>query len=231
MCAQEAPLWMRYSTISPDGKTIAFSYKGEIYKVNSNGGRATQLTTNPAHDTHPIWSPDGSKIAFASDREGGFDIFEMSIEGGTPTRLTTNTANATPLIYLDNNSLLYSANVMQDVKDGQFPSGQFPQIYKIDGAGQKPQLYSSYTMEEISLSPDKKKLLYQDKKGYEDPWRKHHTSSITRDIWVCNLDGERTYEKITSFVGEDRNPIWAKDGQSFYYLSEQDGTMNVYKEI
>ena len=227
--AQESPLWMRYSAISPDGKTIVFSYKGEIYKVNSGGGRAEQLTTNPAQDTRPIWAPDGTKIAFASDREGGFDIFEMSIDGGAPTRLTSNTANATPLIYLDNNSLLYSSNVMQDVKDGQFPSGQFPQIYKIDGVGQKPQLYSSYTMEEISLSPDKKKLLYQDKKGYEDTWRKHHTSSITRDIWMCNLDGERTYEKITSFAGEDRNPIWAKDGQSFYYLSEQDGTMNVYK--
>ena len=57
------PLWMRYCSISPDGSTIAFCYKGDIYTVPSTGGNARQLTTNPAYDTHPIWSPDGQQIA------------------------------------------------------------------------------------------------------------------------------------------------------------------------
>ena len=52
--AQDNPLWMRYCAISPDGTTIAFTYKGDIYTVPSTGGRASQITTNPAHDTKII---------------------------------------------------------------------------------------------------------------------------------------------------------------------------------
>ena len=64
--AENDAAWMRYSAISPDGQQIAFSYKGDIYTVGVNGGRANQITTNPAHDTRPVWSPNGQQIAFAS---------------------------------------------------------------------------------------------------------------------------------------------------------------------
>ena len=86
--ADDSPLWMRYCAISPDGQTIAFSYQGDIYTVPSSGGKARQLTTHPAHDTRPVWSPDGQKIAFASNRSGNFDVFLMNKEGGEPKRLT-----------------------------------------------------------------------------------------------------------------------------------------------
>ena len=68
--ASDSPLWMRYPAISPDGKTIAFTFKGDIYTVPVEGGRATALTTNNSYDTQPVWSPDGQQIAFASDRKG-----------------------------------------------------------------------------------------------------------------------------------------------------------------
>ena len=229
MEAADAPLWMRYPSLSPDGKTIAFSYKGDIYTVPAAGGKATQLTTHPKQDTHPIWSPDGQKIAFASDRAGSFDIYIMDKTGGVPTRLTTNSASEIPETFRDATHILYSSTLMPDVRDAQFPSSQFPQIYEVSTEGGRPKLYSSLAMQHLSFSPKGNRLLYQDQKGYEDPWRKHHTSSITRDIWVCNLDGKRTFKKLTDFKGEDRNPVWAADGQSYYYLSEEDGTFNVYK--
>ncbi len=88
----ETPLWLRYAKISPSGQEIAFCYKGDIYKVPVSGGQAVQLTTQPSYECNPVWSPDGSKIAFASDRKGNFDVYVMPSTGGAPTRLTTNSA-------------------------------------------------------------------------------------------------------------------------------------------
>lgn len=199
--AQDNPLWMRYCAISPDGTTIAFTYKGDIYTVPSTGGRASQITTNPAHDTKPIWSPDGKKIAFASDRMGSMDIFEVNKEGGIPKRLTTHSGNETPVAYKDAGHILFLANIMPTAEDAQFPSGQFQQVYEVNTEGGRPILFSSMPMEDISINHTGNTLLYHDKKGYEDPWRKHHTSSITRDIWLCSLNGNRTFRKQTAFNG------------------------------
>lgn len=227
--AQETPLWLRYCAISPDGNHIAFCYKGDIYKVPVTGGRVMQITTHPGYDTRPVWSPDSKSIAFASDREGSLDVYLVPAEGGAPKRLTTHSAGEYPVAFRDNDRLLYSASIIQDVKDGEFPSGLFAQIYEISTSGGRPSLFSSLTMEDLSIDPSGTKILYHDRKGYEDPWRKHHQSSITRDLWLCDLSGERTYKKLTTFRGEDRNPVWAADGQNFYYLSEQSGSFNIYK--
>ena len=67
--AVDAPKWLRYSAISPDGSTIAFTFKGDIFTVPVTGGKAMQLTSNPAYDTRPVWSPDGRSIAFVGTIE------------------------------------------------------------------------------------------------------------------------------------------------------------------
>ena len=93
------PLWMRYPAVSPDGKQIAFSYKGDVWVVPAEGGQARQLTTSPAYDYKPVWSPDSRKIAFASDRYGSFDVFVVSVDGGAPVRVTTNSVKELPLAW------------------------------------------------------------------------------------------------------------------------------------
>ena len=229
--AEETPLWMRYCVISPDGGQIAFTYKGDIYTVDTGGGKARQITSSRGYDTHPVWSPDGKSIAFASDREGSMDVFIVGRDGGVPRRLTSHSGNEVPVAFRDNDHVLFGAAVMPDAEDMTFPSAQFPQVYEVSTEGGRPVMFSSVPMEDISISPDGRSFLYHDRKGYEDAWRKHHTSSITRDIWLCTaaVGRERRFRKITTFDGEDRTPVWAQDGKSFYYLSERDGSFNIYR--
>lgn len=223
--AQQGPLWMRYPAISPDGSTIAFAYKGDLYCVPANGGEARQLTTHAAYDSQPIWSPDGKKIVFTSNREGSLDVYVISAKGGAPTRLTTHSGKETPIVFKDNDHVLFSANIMPTAQSNLFAANEFSQVYEVSTEGGRPKLYSVLPMENISINKNGQ-VLYHDKKGYEDAWRKHHTSPITRDIWM--LDNGK-YQKLTTFKGEDRNPVWAADNQSFYYLSEQDGSFNIYR--
>ena len=221
--AQDNPLWMRHPAISPDGKTIAFSYQGDIFTVPSSGGTAKQITSNAAFDSYPVWSPDGNHIAFASNREGSIDVWVMDANGGIPKRVTTNSGNEYPLRWKDNYTIMFKASIMPTAKSIIF-AGSYPQVYTVGMDGGRPKLFSDITMDalDINASGD---VLYIDRKGYEDEWRKHHRSPITRDVWLKSGD---SFRKLTTFDGEDRDPVWASDGKSFYYLSEQSGTLNVY---
>lgn len=221
----EEPLWFTYPAISPDGKTIAFSHQGDLFTVPVTGGEARQITSNPAYEAYPVWSPDGSRIAFASDREGSLDIYCVEAKGGAPVRLTTHSGAEIPLAFTEQGTVLYRALEMESLNSRLFP-GDYPQVYEVDLQGGRPKLFSAYPLIQLSLNPDGS-LLYEDKKGYEDNWRKHHTSSVTRDIWLLK-DGRHT--RLTAFKGEDLNPVWAPDYRKFYYLSEENGTFNVYEK-
>ena len=221
--AQDNPLWMRHPAISPNGKTIAFSYQGDIFTVPSSGGTAKQITSNAAFDSYPVWSPDGNHIAFASNREGSIDVWVMDANGGIPKRVTTNSGSEYPLRWKDNSTIMFKASIMPTAKSIIF-AGSYPQVYTVGMDGGRPKLFSDITMDalDINASGD---VIYIDRKGYEDEWRKHHRSPITRDVWLKSGD---SFRKLTTFDGEDRDPVWSADGKSFYYLSEQSGTLNVY---
>ncbi|MBQ7811598.1 MAG: PD40 domain-containing protein [Bacteroidales bacterium] len=235
IAAQDAPLWLRRNDISPDGSTIVFNYKGNIYTVPAAGGQARQITSNAAYDTDPMWTADGKEIVFASYREKGKDIYIVSAEGGTPSRLTTHPVSETPLAVLPDGSVLFSAFIQQDAEYGDFPGNA--QLYIIGKEGGRPQQVTSLPVSALSVNSDGI-VIYEDWKGYEDPLRKHHTSSVTRDIWAYrpasggqkfSINGQGSFTKLSKFSGEDRNPVFAADGDTFYYLSEADGTFNIYR--
>lgn len=227
--AQSEPNWMRYGAISPDGKTIAFTYKGDIYKVPTSGGSATPLTFHEANDLMPIWSKDGKQLAFASDRFGDFDVFVIPAEGGEAKRITWHSAPEYPYSFsADNKSVIFGSTRMDMASNRTYPTGSQPELYKVGLNGGRVEQVLSTPAEWVSFSNTGQYMLYQDKKGGENQWRKHHTSSIARDIWIYD-NNAKTHKKITNFNGEDRNPVFTDGDKAFYYLSEESGSFNVHK--
>ena len=228
--AQKNPLWLRYPAISPDSKNIVFSFKGDLYKVSSAGGTAYPLTLHEAHDFMPVWSHDGKKIAFASDRFGNFDVFVISADGGEPVRLTSNSAADYPWDFSPDDSKIIFGTTRNDIVSSvRFPvSPVFKKLYEVPVNGGRSIMISSAGMEDAHYNSKGNEIIFQDNKGYEDPWRKHHTSSITKDIWLYSSKSN-DYKKLTSFNGEDRDPVFSSGDQNYFYLNEKSGSLNVYE--
>ena len=224
------PLWLRDVNISPDGKEIVFCYKGDIYKVKAAGGEAVRLTSQDSYESNPVWSPDGKQIAFASDRFGNFDLFIMPADGGTAKRLTMNSASEIPSTFTpDGKYVVFSASIQDPASSALFPKSGMTELYKVPVAGGRTQQMLGTPAEMVCYAPSGDFFLYQDQKGVESEWRKHHTSSITRDVWMYDTKtGKHT--NLTEVAGEDRNPVLSPDGKQVYFLSERNGgSFNVYR--
>ncbi len=224
------PLWMRDAKISPDGKNIAFTYKGDIWTVPVTGGQATRVTATSDYEANPVWSPDSRRLTFAGDAAGNFDIYVVAAEGGVPQRLTSASTSEIPEAFTpDGKSVVFSAAIQDPAESSLFPTARMTELYQVPVDGGRltqvlatPARYLSY------IPGGNGSFLYQDVKGFEDEWRKHHTSSVTRDIWLYDAKTGQ-HRNLTLRGGEDTNPVAASDG-NFLFLSERNGsTVNVYE--
>lgn len=224
------PLWMRDIAIAPDGLTIAFTYKGDIFTVPATGGQATRLTATPHYECNPVWSPDGLTIAYASDCNGNFDIYTIPSRGGKPNRLTHHSAPEIPEAFTpDGSRILYSAAIQAPAASRVFPTPRLTQLYSIPADGSTPPVQEIATpVKHPSFTADGNSFIYMDIKGMEDEWRKHHTSSVTRDIWLYDAD-TASHRNLTHRQGEDRDPVIDPATATVYFLSERNGTsFNIY---
>ncbi|RYY21829.1 MAG: peptidase S41, partial [Chitinophagaceae bacterium] len=179
----------------------------------------------------PVWSRDGKQIAFASDRYGNFDVFVMPSSGGEAKRLTYHSANDLPYDFTpDGKSIVFGTTRNDIYTSARFPiRGLFQKLYQVPVAGGRSVMFLSAGSEFARFNSKGDQLIFQDRKGYEDAWRKHHTSSVTRDIWLYDVKKD-DYQQVSGFEGEDREPVFSADDQYIYYLSEKDGkAQNIYK--
>lgn len=224
-----APLWLRYPAISPDGKTIAFIFHGHLFTVPSRGGLATALTSGASHETAPVWSPDGRRIAYASDLHGNYDVYALAAAGGTPLRLTAYSADDIPTAFTpDGQAVLFGSHRTDTNTSAKYPASFLPELYRVPVAeGRAPMLVLSTPALGAHYDRAGRRLLYEDVKGVEDPWRKHETFANAHKLFLYDVDG-KSHTQLPGYPGENRNPQWAPDQQSVFFLSEQSGSSNVW---
>ncbi len=227
--AQSSPLWLRQPAISPDGSAIVFTYQGDLWRVDAKGGNAQLLTTNEAVDANPVWSHNGKQLAFSSDRYGNNDVYLMPSEGGAAKRLTFHSAGDTPTDFTPNDSaIIFSSHRLDAASNQLFPVGGLGELYRVPVKGGRAFRLLTTPALSAHFDPAGDRLVFHDMKGYEDDLRKHHTSSVTRDIWTYDLKN-KTYAQLTTFNGEDVDPLFSADGSTVYYLSEEKGSFNIFK--
>lgn len=209
--------------LSPNGKQLVFEYRGDLWGASVKGGKAERLTSHPAKDTRPVFSPDGKELAFASQRDGSWQVYAMPGDGGQAQQLGFHSEGAFPLAwYPDGQSLLTtSSRAAAGLMQGR--------LFRIPRTGRRAEemLFDGYA-NEVSLSPDGKKLLFT--VGGSRLYRRGYTGSLASRIWLRNLDtGEQ--ELVCDDPNGSRSPMWMPDGSGFYYARQRGGCFNIWEYV
>jgi tricorn protease len=225
--AEEARL-LRFPAIH--GDRIVFSYAGDLFTVDSEGGVARKLTSHDGYEIFPRFSPDGSKIAFTGQYDGNTEVFVIPAEGGSPKRLTY-----TATLGRDDVSDRMGPNnlVMDWTPDGKYVTYRsrkqsfnsfVGQLFKVPVEGglseELPLPYGGFH----SWSADGKRIAYNRIFREFRTW-KYYRGGMADEVWIHDFE-KKTTEKITDNPAQDIIPMWT--GDEIFFLSDRDRTMNVF---
>jgi tricorn protease len=211
-CAQAQTKLLRYPTYSK-GK-VAFSYLGDIWIANENGSGVQRLTDNQAREIYPRFSPDGSMIAFSSNREGNYDVFTIPSAGGKPKQLTFNSANDTVVGWTpDGKKILFASSR----GEGAFPTVTTLWEVPVEG-GIETAIPSDWGING-SYSPDGSRLAFN---RHPSVWsRQHYRGAYAADLWIMDVAAKKfTRLGDADYKGNYLWPMYATGGQ-IYFVSDR----------
>ncbi len=199
---------IRYPAISAE--RIVFHYAGDLWSVDRAGGLASPLAASPGAETRPRFSPDGRRVAFVGNYEGGTDIYVIDVEGGVPHRVTHHPARESLQQWTRDGRLLYFSGATGA------PRGN-PQLFFVDPEGGLPERLPVLYGAMAAISDDGRWLAFTPHTRDHRTWKRYR-GGMSTDLWLYDLkDG--TSERITDWEGTDTEPMW--HGKEIYYLSDQ----------
>ncbi|MHA6732337.1 S41 family peptidase [Devosia sp. A369] len=226
----EAPRWLRFATISPDGETVSFTHRGQIFVVPADGGLAVPISSQLAYSHHPVWSADSERLAFASDIGGDDDVYVTDFSG-TLERLTFSSAAEMPTSFSpDGQSVLFEALRLGDAERSvQGALSRIPQLYAVNLENGRESLVLPNQAHEARWNKDQTKLVYSYDPSSDPKERQFRVAANARQLWIYDAaSGE--HERVFPVDGFDRlNPVWSADGAQLTYLSEASGWLNVWQ--
>jgi len=183
------------------------------------------LISDPAYDSRPVYSPDGKYLAFNSTRTGNGDIYIFNLKTNELKRLTFDDGNESLSAWSPDGKYVYYASTSRDI------SGM-SDIYRVKTAGGTPMPVSQnrYMNEFFAMpSPDGKTIALSARGIANSQWWRNGSSHLDQsEIWLMKDNGTPTYQKITAGGAKELWPMWTKDGQSIYYVSDRSGTQNLW---
>jgi len=200
-------------------KKIAFvlssGENSDIYVICPDGSQLMQLTDSPSLDITPAWSPDGTKIAFASSRTGNSHIYVMDGNGGNPTKLTSDYENDFPIWLPSGAQIAFRTTDAKGLWWWRIVTIENSQVVQFS----EPSY--DFFFQTPAWSPDGQKIAYM---SLEEQMQRNDGSS---QIHTKNSDGTNDVA-LTSDTWANINPVWSPDGTKIAFLSERDGTYNMF---
>lgn len=211
--------------ISPDRSEIAFVSGGDIWTVPSAGGEARLLVSHPANESRPLYSPDGRKLAFISNRTGGGDIYVLDFDSGETRRLTFDDGTEQLDAWSRDGRWIYFTSSSRDV------SGMNDLLrVSVDGGTSMQVSADRYVSEYFCApSPDGKSLAFTARGvAFGQWWRKGRSHLDECEIWIMRDTSPAAYEQITEAGARDMWPMWSGDARSIFYVSDRGGAQNIW---